>query len=159
VLQTTTGYRVEVVTVRKLEFETDAFAFADKVRAPFGTISQRLAQSRSGAAGHVLRAEVIFTCRPAWHRAASRVTIKAAAEVGAAFALPYTAVGAITDSVPPCIVQVHCQLTRLCSSARYAAGCRELVPWQGQGHQGCGAGGHRRQGGSYLWRRQVPERE
>jgi hypothetical protein len=33
VLQTTTGYRVEVVTVRKLEFETDAFAFADKVRA------------------------------------------------------------------------------------------------------------------------------
>lgn len=32
-LQTTTGYRVEVVTVRKLEFETDAFAFADKVRA------------------------------------------------------------------------------------------------------------------------------
>jgi hypothetical protein len=31
VLQTTTGYRVEVVTVRKLEFETDAFAFADKV--------------------------------------------------------------------------------------------------------------------------------
>lgn len=29
--QTTTGYRVEVVTVRKLEFETDAFAFADKV--------------------------------------------------------------------------------------------------------------------------------
>lgn len=32
-LQTVTGYRVEVVTVRKLEFETDAFAFADKVRA------------------------------------------------------------------------------------------------------------------------------
>lgn len=32
-LQTTTGYRVEVVTVRKLEFETDAFAFADKVCA------------------------------------------------------------------------------------------------------------------------------
>jgi hypothetical protein len=31
-LQTVTGYRVEVVTVRKLEFETDAFAFADKVR-------------------------------------------------------------------------------------------------------------------------------
>lgn len=30
-LQTTSGYRVEVVTVRKLEFETDAFAFADKV--------------------------------------------------------------------------------------------------------------------------------
>lgn len=32
-LQTTSGYRVNVVTVRKLEFETDAFAFADKVRA------------------------------------------------------------------------------------------------------------------------------
>jgi len=30
-LETTSGYRVEVVTVRKLEFETDAFAFADKV--------------------------------------------------------------------------------------------------------------------------------
>jgi hypothetical protein len=30
--QTTTGYRVEVVTVRKLEFETDAYAFADKAR-------------------------------------------------------------------------------------------------------------------------------
>lgn len=30
-LETTTGYRVEVVTVRKLEFETDAYAFADKV--------------------------------------------------------------------------------------------------------------------------------
>ena len=28
--QTQTGYRVEVVTVRKLEFETDAYAFADK---------------------------------------------------------------------------------------------------------------------------------
>jgi hypothetical protein len=32
-LQTTTGYRINVVTVRKLEFETDAYAFADKVRA------------------------------------------------------------------------------------------------------------------------------
>eukprot|EP00775_Hariotina_reticulata_P011379 gene11379-11528_t len=31
ILETTTGYRLEVVTVRKLEFETDAFAFADKV--------------------------------------------------------------------------------------------------------------------------------
>eukprot|EP00882_Tetradesmus_deserticola_P001501 GHRQ01001621.1.p1 GENE.GHRQ01001621.1~~GHRQ01001621.1.p1 ORF type:complete len:266 (+),score=96.33 GHRQ01001621.1:215-1012(+) len=31
ILETVTGYRVEVVTVRKLEFETDAFAFADKV--------------------------------------------------------------------------------------------------------------------------------
>lgn len=31
ILETTTGYRVEVVTVRKLEFETDAFAFGDKV--------------------------------------------------------------------------------------------------------------------------------
>jgi hypothetical protein len=30
-MQIETGYRVEVVTVRKLEFETDAFAFADKV--------------------------------------------------------------------------------------------------------------------------------
>lgn len=30
-LQIQTGYRIEVVTVRKLEFETDAFAFADKV--------------------------------------------------------------------------------------------------------------------------------
>ena len=29
--KTETGYRIEVVTVRKLEFETDAFAFADKV--------------------------------------------------------------------------------------------------------------------------------
>jgi hypothetical protein len=29
--QIETGYRLEVVTVRKLEFETDAFAFADKV--------------------------------------------------------------------------------------------------------------------------------
>jgi hypothetical protein len=35
-LQTTTGYRIEVVTVRKLEFETDAFAFADKVRCQGG---------------------------------------------------------------------------------------------------------------------------
>ena len=31
-LQTVSGLRLEVVTVRKLEFETDAFAFADKVR-------------------------------------------------------------------------------------------------------------------------------
>ena len=31
-MQITSGYRLEVVTVRKLEFETDAFAFADKVR-------------------------------------------------------------------------------------------------------------------------------
>lgn len=30
-LETTYGYRIEVVTVRKLEFETDAYAFADKV--------------------------------------------------------------------------------------------------------------------------------
>ncbi|GLI69054.1 hypothetical protein VaNZ11_013596 [Volvox africanus] len=30
-LEIQTGYRVEVVTVRRLEFETDAFAFADKV--------------------------------------------------------------------------------------------------------------------------------
>lgn len=30
-LEIQTGYRIEVVTVRKLEFETDAFAFADKV--------------------------------------------------------------------------------------------------------------------------------
>lgn len=30
-LQESTGYRVEVMTVRKLEFETDAFAFADRV--------------------------------------------------------------------------------------------------------------------------------
>ncbi|KIZ03098.1 hypothetical protein MNEG_4860 [Monoraphidium neglectum] len=29
-LETTTGYRVTAVTVRKLEFETDAYAFADK---------------------------------------------------------------------------------------------------------------------------------
>lgn len=29
-LETTTGYRVNVVTVRRLEFETDAYAFADK---------------------------------------------------------------------------------------------------------------------------------
>lgn len=29
-LEIETGYRLEVVTVRKLEFETDAFAFADK---------------------------------------------------------------------------------------------------------------------------------
>lgn len=32
-LQTETGYRVEVVTVRKLEFETDSFAFGDKILA------------------------------------------------------------------------------------------------------------------------------
>ncbi|KAG2499945.1 hypothetical protein HYH03_002232 [Edaphochlamys debaryana] len=32
-LEIETGYRVEVVTVRKLEFETDAFAFAEKVLA------------------------------------------------------------------------------------------------------------------------------
>lgn len=32
-VQINTGYRVEVVTVRKLEFETDSFAFADKVRS------------------------------------------------------------------------------------------------------------------------------
>lgn len=31
ILETETGYRLEVVTVRKLEFETDAFAFGDKV--------------------------------------------------------------------------------------------------------------------------------
>ena len=30
-LEIQTGYRLEVVTVRKLEFETDAFAFGDKV--------------------------------------------------------------------------------------------------------------------------------
>ena len=32
-LQTETGYRLEVVTVRKLEFEADAFAFGDKIIA------------------------------------------------------------------------------------------------------------------------------
>ncbi|PNH12402.1 hypothetical protein TSOC_000639 [Tetrabaena socialis] len=32
-LEISTGYRVEVITVRRLEFETDAFAFADKVLA------------------------------------------------------------------------------------------------------------------------------
>lgn len=32
-MQTETGYRVEVVTVRKLEFETDSFAFGDKILA------------------------------------------------------------------------------------------------------------------------------
>lgn len=32
-LETETGYRVEVVTVRKLEFETDSFAFGDKILA------------------------------------------------------------------------------------------------------------------------------
>jgi hypothetical protein len=42
-LQTTTGYRLEVVTVRKLEFETDAFAFADKVDAAAGTFAAWLA--------------------------------------------------------------------------------------------------------------------
>ena len=30
-LEIESGYRLEVVTVRKLEFETDAFAFGDKV--------------------------------------------------------------------------------------------------------------------------------
>lgn len=30
-MQTETGYRLEAVTVRKLEFENDAFAFGDKV--------------------------------------------------------------------------------------------------------------------------------
>lgn len=30
-VQTNTGYRVEVATVRKLEFEADAFAFGEKV--------------------------------------------------------------------------------------------------------------------------------
>lgn len=30
--QIQTGYRLEVVTARKLEFETDAFAFSDQVR-------------------------------------------------------------------------------------------------------------------------------
>lgn len=29
--QTETGYRLEAVTIRKLEFENDAFAFGDKV--------------------------------------------------------------------------------------------------------------------------------
>ena len=32
-MQTETGYRLEVVTVRKLEFESDAFAFGDKIIA------------------------------------------------------------------------------------------------------------------------------
>jgi len=32
-LETETGYRLEVVTVRKLEFETDGFAFGDKILA------------------------------------------------------------------------------------------------------------------------------
>ena len=32
-VQTDTGYRLEVITVRKLEFETDAFAFGDKLIA------------------------------------------------------------------------------------------------------------------------------
>ena len=32
-MQTETGYRLEVVTVRKLEFETDGFAFGDKILA------------------------------------------------------------------------------------------------------------------------------
>jgi len=42
-LQTTSGYRLEVVTVRKLEFETDAFAFADKVHAAAGSFAAWLA--------------------------------------------------------------------------------------------------------------------
>lgn len=42
--QTTTGYRIEVVTVRKLEFETDAYAFGDKVRGA-------AAQWRGGGCG------------------------------------------------------------------------------------------------------------
>ncbi|GFH18302.1 predicted protein, partial [Haematococcus lacustris] len=32
-LEESTGYRVEVITVRKLEYETDAFAFSDKLLA------------------------------------------------------------------------------------------------------------------------------
>ncbi|KAJ9510181.1 hypothetical protein QJQ45_015653 [Haematococcus lacustris] len=32
-VQESTGYRVEVITVRKLEYETDAFAFSDKLLA------------------------------------------------------------------------------------------------------------------------------
>jgi hypothetical protein len=32
VLQSETGYRVEVITVRKLEYETDPFTFSEKVR-------------------------------------------------------------------------------------------------------------------------------
>lgn len=31
-LQEASGYRLEVATVRRLEFENDAFAFGDKVR-------------------------------------------------------------------------------------------------------------------------------
>jgi hypothetical protein len=30
-MQTETGYRVEVITVRKLEYETDPFSFSEKV--------------------------------------------------------------------------------------------------------------------------------
>jgi len=44
--QTTTGYRVEVVTVRKLEFETDAFAFADKVGCCWVVPSLQAASSK-----------------------------------------------------------------------------------------------------------------
>ncbi len=40
-LQTETGYRLEAVTTRKLEFENDAFAFGDKVVEKwYGTVEQ-----------------------------------------------------------------------------------------------------------------------
>ena len=39
--QTETGYRLEAVTTRKLEFENDAFAFGDKVVEKwYGTVEQ-----------------------------------------------------------------------------------------------------------------------
>ena len=40
-VQTETGYRLEAVTTRKLEFENDAFAFGDKVVEKwYGTVEQ-----------------------------------------------------------------------------------------------------------------------
>ena len=40
-MQTETGYRLEAVTTRKLEFENDAFAFGDKVVEKwYGTVEQ-----------------------------------------------------------------------------------------------------------------------
>lgn len=46
--QAKTGYRVEVLTLRKLEYETDAFAFIDKVCAE--TMCQSLGPPLSDSA-------------------------------------------------------------------------------------------------------------
>ena len=51
--QSQTGYRLEAVTVRKLEFENDAFAFGDKlVEKWYETVEAGRQEGRAGGGHH-----------------------------------------------------------------------------------------------------------